>query len=261
MDSPFGALRLPQDREHPPQWERRAGLEWRYAYARAAETQALGEVGQDVIVLDGSDHALNFCLADGVSQSFFGDLAASALGDSLVRWVARLESNSDARQIGLELSELLEKLRMQVTEEVNIFPLPKSLPPMLIEVLDQKRNNGSESMFVCGFVRPREDRLLLCWLGDMRCRVWRNGHEEKLAGHFRTEDRWSSRRGPVAGPAQIVLTNLSGVSRVMVYSDGLASLDDLPEAPSDPALQAAIEAAGRSPTSDDISFLDIVVLR
>ena len=44
----------------------------------------------------------------------------------------------------------------------------------------------------------------------------------------------------------------------MIYSDGLASLDALPDPPTDEALQAAIDAAGRSPTSDDISFLDIV---
>lgn len=259
MDSPFGALRLPQDREHPPQWVRKARLHWRYAYARAAETQAQKEVGQDVIVLDGDDERLNFCLADGVSQSFFGDLAASALGDGLVRWVGRLGENTSAEMVATGLSQLLEELRLQVTEEVQIFPLPTNLPPMLVDVLNQKRAHGSESMFVCGFVWPAQNKLLLCWLGDMRCRLWRQGSEEKLPGLFRTEDRWSSRRGPVAGPPQIHLCSLHGLSRLMIYSDGLAALDSLSEAPSDEGLQQAIDAAGRSPTSDDISFLDIVL--
>jgi len=258
MDSPFGALRLAQDREHSPQWVRHPRMQWRYAYARAAETRAQGEVGQDVIVLDGRPERLNFALADGVSQSFYGDLAASALGDGLVGWLGQLAPGQTSEQVSLGLAGLLEKLRVEVTEDVDVFPLPKDLPPMLLEVLNQKRQLGSESMFVCGSIWLDPGKLLLCWLGDIRCRLWRDGREEKLEGLFRTQDRWSSRRGPVAGPPQLHFAPLQGLSRLMIYSDGLASLDALPDPPTDEALQAAIDAAGRSPTSDDISFLDIV---
>jgi len=260
VDNPFGLVRLAQDREYPPRWETRAGLRWRYAYARAAETRAQGEVGQDVLAFECKGQRLNFCLADGVSQSFFGDLAASALGDSLVRWLGALPSDLGCEEVRQQLDQRLSDLRQAVTEEVEIFPLPRHLPPMLLQVLEQKRQHGSESMFVCGFLEAHPvGRIMLAWLGDMRCRVWTGQQERPLGpGRFRTEDRWSSRRGPVAGPPQLWWGNLAEVDRLMVYSDGLAVLDDWERSPNDDELSGLIEAAGRSPTSDDISFLEVV---
>lgn len=261
MDSPYQSFRVPQDRESPTPatWEHRERFSWRYAYARAAETQSMGEVGQDCIVMDPGTTKLVFALADGVSQSFFGDLAATALGDGLVKWLNKLPSGLDRAGVQSSLESYLERLRQEVTEEVEIFPLPKSMPAMLAEVLEQKRQLGSESMFVAGKADLGEGRLLLTWLGDMRCRIWNGEQELAVGGLFRTEDRWSSRRGPVAGPPQIFLAELGDLSRVVVYSDGLAALDSLPQPPSDDELHKAIEDSRKSPTSDDISFLDVIL--
>jgi hypothetical protein len=265
MQSPFGALCVPQDRETPPRWQQGAGFRWRYAYARAAETQAMNEVGQDCIVVEPRQDGLIFALTDGVSQSFYGDLAAAALSRALVKWLATTSLPLDPPSVSASLAGLLQRLRADVSEEVQNFPLPKELPAMLQEVLEKKRSMGSESMYVCGRLwcpsaQHPQGHLLLSWLGDMRCRLWRGAFEEPVPGEFRTEHRWSSVRGVVSAVPQFVSSDLRDrVTRVMVYSDGLASLDPLAEPPDDQALLSAIEEAGRSPTSDDISFLDVVL--
>ena len=259
MNSPFAIRRLPQDREQPPLWSQGEGIRWRVAYARAAESQKHNEVGQDVVALGPAPRRLSFALADGVSQSFFGDLAATALGERLARWCLKRKPAEAIDDLHLQLELELENLRSEVAEDVRLFPLPSGLPPMLREVLEQKRLLGSESMFVAGsFWAPGQElpegRLLLCWLGDMRCRWWSSGGEQPVPGRFHTADRWSSQRGCLGVP-QLYLG--PAPRTLLVYSDGLACLDALAQPPESDQLEGAMASSLSSPTSDDISYLEI----
>lgn len=264
-DRPFRAVRVPQDRETPPRVAGSGRLRWTWAYARAAETQQADEVGQDCLVFEDLDGGLTFALCDGVSQSFFGDLAATALAEALVEWIGRAVSpGADREELAASLDVMLRKLCGPVTEEVAGFPMPGGLAPLVADVLEEKRRLGSESTFVCGRVRlPGPDlpqgQLFLAWLGDCRCRLWRGGRELPPLGPFLTEQRWSSVRGAVGSPPHLHLGPLD-VERVTVYSDGLASLDRHASPPGPEGLQRVIEEAGRQPASDDISYLDVAIL-
>lgn len=264
MDSPFRARRLPQDRESGPHWEESEGLRWRVAFARAAETKANGEVGQDCVVIAPAAEGFSFCVTDGVSQSFFGDLAAAALADGLVQWLSDLEPGAGESSLRASLESRLRQLCAEVSEEVRAQPLPAELPEMLRQVLEQKRAIGSESMYACGRIwRPcfdyPEGALVLSWLGDVRCRTWWGGHEWKLEG-FRTEDRWSSGRGILGSPG-LLLSNLNSpqgrLSRLAVYSDGLEILDGLSQLPDNQSLSQAIADLARNPKSDDVSLVEV----
>lgn len=264
MDSPFSARRLPQDRESAPAWEQAEGLRWRCAFARAAETRASGDVGQDCVVVAPAAQGFSFCVTDGVSQSFFGDIAAAALADGLVHWLNTLEPGVSLESVRASLETCLRELCLEVSEDVRNQPLPAELPEMLRQVLEQKRSIGSESMYACGRIwRPNTSHphghMVLSWLGDVRCRTWWTGQECKLEG-FRTEDRWSSGRGILGSPGLFV-SSLSGprgrLDRVAVYSDGLEILDNLCQLPDNEALSRAIADLARNPKSDDVSLVEV----
>ncbi|MFN8611520.1 MAG: protein phosphatase 2C domain-containing protein [Vulcanimicrobiota bacterium] len=262
MDSPFSAFRLPQDRETSPTWVQSQGLRWRYAFARAAETRAANDVGQDCVVLSKGQDGLSFCVTDGVSQSFFGDLAAAALADDLVDWLAGLNPEGAPQDLHQSLTERLNKLCLEVTQEVQAQPLPAELPGMLRQVLEQKRSLGSESMYACGRIwlpqrQLPEGYLIMSWLGDVRCRIWRGGQEVSLEG-FRTENRWSSARGILGSPG-VFLSPLTGIQRLAVYSDGLEVLDGSQCFPDNENLARTIAELSRNPKSDDVSLVEVLV--
>jgi hypothetical protein len=267
MNESDGVIRLSQAEEYAPQVVMGEGFSYRLAYARAAETQTADNVGQDYLVVYEDESVFVFVLCDGVSQSFYGDLAARYLGDELLTWLReqpKQEMSSESFQTALE-GYLLE-LTAIGTERVQRETLPTDIPKMLREVLEEKRALGSETMFVCGrldtpdTVFP-EGRLILAWMGDSRARVWREEKEINLPGSFRTEQRWSTRRGPVAGHPHVYITSLQQkgerITRVVVYSDGLTALDTWSPPPANSLMEEMITEAERSANSDDISFLEI----
>jgi serine/threonine protein phosphatase PrpC len=118
----------PQESDTPTRSIRTGTLVWRYAYARSEECRAAGEPGQDYLSLKVAPPTFVFALCDGVSQSFFGDLAARLLGDSLVDWLWQsLSEDVDAPRFARELAEHLSTLVHAATEQVQAFRLPLRL--------------------------------------------------------------------------------------------------------------------------------------
>lgn len=241
----------------------------RYAYARSFDTRAADDPGQDYLTFRYNDQAVLFALCDGVSQSFYGDLAALYLGDALLNWLGNsLGLTLDAPTLASSLTSLLHDLTGPATEVVERHSLPESIPAMLRDVLEEKRALGSESTFICGRIdlpgtEIPQGRVVLAWMGDSRLRLWRPDGEltKELGNTFKTEQRWSSRRGPVGGDPHFFVGPLTQeghrIDRLVAYSDGLSSLDR--HGPSLPnlALQDLIDQSGQAATSDDISFLEV----
>src|SRR5436305_1150770 len=119
------ALQVAQDRETPVRVERYAAFSWRYAYARAAETRKFGALGEDYLTFRYADSVFVFALCDGVSQSFFGGLAARFLGDGLVNWLWQDQSTGTSEQsIRTAFTENLNTLAAQSRSMVMGHPLP-----------------------------------------------------------------------------------------------------------------------------------------
>lgn len=264
-------LRVSQDRELPVQVVRGQVLAYRFAYARSADSRAAGDVGQDYLAARERERTFAFALCDGVSQSFYGDLAARYLGDALVDWLLeRLPPAGDPGTIRTALTAHLRDLTGRATELVQRQSLPPDVSPMLRDVLNEKRTLGSESTFVCGRIDlPDHDspsgRIVLAWMGDSRLRLWRGDSSLPVAlgGVFETAQRWSSRRGLVGGTLNVYVAPLQQagqpVTRLMTYSDGLSALDGRGQDLADQAIQALIARAGEAATSDDIAFLEVWV--
>ena len=253
-------------REHSPQTIRQPNFACRYAYMRSADSIATDELGQDYFALNSDQNVVAFALCDGVGQSFFGELAAKFLAEASVTWLQ--ETTVQADEFADQFTTFLTNLVPAASEQVDNHPLPADIPPMLATVLEQKRQEGSQAIFVCGRLDFActdypDGRLFLAWMGDARLRFW-HGSEERtalLGDRFRTAQRWSSRQGLVNGPLQTMVTSLAGVTRILAYSDGLPALDEEPTAPDDERLAQLIAAAMESPTSDDISLVDLLLDR
>jgi hypothetical protein len=252
------SLTLPQARETRARTRRAGPFRCRYAYARSADARAAGDTGQDFLAFRWSGRSLAFALCDGVSQSFYGDLAARFLGKALLAWLRRLPRTIEPDPIAESLSSCLQTLAGPATRAVLSHLLPAGASPLLRSVLEEKRANGSESTFACGRIdlpAPGlpDGRLVLAWMGDTRIRLW--GPRGEVAGPdgpFAQERRWSSRRGPVGGAPSILAGPVRGrLARLAAWTDGFPGEW---ERLTNDGLRRLI-AAG--PLHDDLALLEI----
>lgn len=239
-------------------------LSYRYAFDRSADSIQSNALGQDYLTICSEGERLAFVLCDGVSQSFFGDLAARILGEALVEWLWYqasdfLTNESDFADImGYLLDQISETARIQVAN----YTLPEGLAPMLQAVLENKRGLGSESMFSAGYLDLSARMVHLAWMGDTRLRIW-GRHTERTADllgkdNFQTRERWSTHRSRI-GTLHTARISTQKIFRLVAYSDGMAKLDRRigQGSPSNTTLERLIEESKLLPTSDDISLLEV----
>lgn len=260
-------VRLEQRSEGPLHVNRGRVFSYRYAYARSADSQRDDEPGQDYLVFRELDDHFVFAACDGVSQSFFGDLAARFLGDALTNWLTQeIPPAMDGPAVQNAIHTFLSDLTRNATQRIENHPVPAE-PALLYEVLLDKKARGSEAMFACGRIDAPSPqflagRVVLAWMGDMRLYLWRTNGRVNLGGSHETDHRWSTKRGPVGGQVNVYVAPLAPVgnpvTRLVVYSDGLSQLDSqLDNSLSNQALQQIIWDTKSRPDSDDITYFEL----
>jgi len=260
--------RLPQERETEPRSLIFGRFRVRFAYGRSQDSRAAKARGQDYLALRLNRERLAFVLCDGVSQSFFGDLAAGILGDLLLDWMwDRPITKKTLRSFEQDLTGKLTTWMEQAKLAVEHYRLPPHMPAMVQEVLERKRGLGSETMFACGLVQlpdraHPEGILQLAWLGDTRLQLWHGAREgtARLNANWDERGRWSTHEGPKGGPLGAYLDTLEGVDRLIAYSDGFLPVADRLALADETALAKFVQDLLESPTSDDVSLLDIAIL-
>lgn len=240
---------------------------YRYAFAPSADSQKEAEPSQDYLTFVEFRNGVVFAACDGVSQSFFGDLAAQFLGDSLTTWLIETAPPTiDSEILTVSLQTALQDLTTAGTNLVAARPIPNE-PLLLREVLLEKQVRGSETMFACGRLdwpgsEFPEGRILLAWMGDMRLHLWRANGLVELGGVHETNQRWSTAKGPVGGSVNLYCRPLelrgNAVTRLIVYSDGLSILDEtVDQERLDRSLQRMIDQTGMAPDSDDVTYFEL----
>ncbi|MBM7643960.1 hypothetical protein JOD45_000151 [Scopulibacillus daqui] len=240
-----------------------------YGYARSNETQQHNDVGQDYLIFKIDDRSCAFVLCDGVSLSFCGDIAARFLSHKLMDWlkVFHLKDLQDKDVMKERLEAYLHDIVDEATELVDKKTLPPSMPVLLKDVLEEKRKQGSEAMFVCGRVDmlspvANEANVFLAWAGDSRIRLWDQEEEiTNLLGHdLNSNQRWSTKRGLVNGGLQTFVSSDvdNCIDHLAVYSDGFQVIDQFKTIPSAEFLPYYMSKSLDSPASDDISFLELL---
>ena len=228
-----------QNRDTPVLFREFRNVYLRHIYARAYDTRIGGDKGQDYLYWRYTEDALLFAICDGVSGSFYGNIAAERLATYLVdelllaTGVALAEEPQGGAREDI-LKTHLNAFSCRASHQVDEAELPAHCPALQREALLQLRNEyGSETVFVCGRLafgdeaRAQLASLLLIWMGDAEAQVYDDhGHQLELGGEWRSVDRWSTKLG-VRGKVYSWVSPADGpVSRVMAFSDGLADVAD-----------------------------------
>ena len=257
-------IRLSQDRETAPRTFRVGPAHLTFASHRSREAVEEECCGQDYVAISLDGACCTFVVCDGVSQSFFGDLAARLVGDHLANW---LRNEAFPRLTADALREsLLAHFQIAATRHnqvVQEFVIPDTVSEIHQNVLESQRRSGSQSMFLGGRIdlpsrqRPK-GRALLVWLGDVRLRAWALREEWPiLESRFQTRYRWSTKDGFLGAPPFILDLPVDrhgfGVTELFAYTDGLTQRPDRPLAAGD--FRRLWRSGYACPHSDDLSFV------
>lgn len=215
-------------------------------YRRYLDCDRTDTPGQDYAVARGDREYLVGVLADGVGQSFFGNLAAERVSTWLLEclWTRRA---SPPQEADLELG--LKQAERNFSEVIAGLSLDH-LPDWHRAALERSRLAGSQSVFAAFIWDFERQSGSLYQVGDVTALVLRDGRLESILAEAR--GRWSS-----AGKSQLHLlaTPLASTSGILLKTDG-----------ADPAWGLAIEAetansqefarmALSRAANDDVSFV------
>ncbi len=215
-------------------------------YRRYIDCDQKDAPGQDYAVIRGDRQHLIGVIADGVGQSFYGNLAAEKVGTWLLEYLWKERTNlpdSDA----LEL-ELKEAERAFSSEIANVSLA--HLPAWHQTALERTRQAGSQSVLAAFVWRMALQRARVYVVGDINVLALRQGRAEKIQAD--PKGRWSS-----AGKSNLHLltTDLDCVSAILLKTDGAD-----PEWGLDIALETAdadefARMASARANNDDVSFV------
>lgn len=240
----------------------------RCTYARSRESRQGDDMGQDYITYRVTDDSILFCVCDGVSQSFYGNLAAKYLGDSLLQFMSESDcfNSADSEVVKYKLSSGLQQMTAPATNMINHYELPSHIGGLFREVLEEKRLKGSETTFVCGKISYTADsnkgQITVAWLGDTAIRLFDHGTEiPGLVSGFSQWNRWSTCHGVMGeGPSILSMDLAKGSGRpncIQVFTDGLMGYRNWKRYPENAELRQMIETSYNHVASDDVSFLEI----
>lgn len=205
--------------------------------------------GQDFAAVRGGDGGYVVgVVADGVSRSFYGNIAAYHVGKWLVNTLWQERESLPSRD---RLEEKLKELEKELAPEVESYSIPQDIAPTLMKVLENRRPKGSQAVFAAFVWNAQENNLCLYQVGDIDALVHYPDKSPELVQAAPT-GRWSS-----AGKSEMRLEEGSyeGISGIVIKSDGASK--DWGESLEDNALdQSAFERLARERAGyDDISFV------
>lgn len=245
----------------------------RLLYARSREAHARSLPGQDYALVSGraDGSSVTFCVADGVGSSYYGGFAASYLSRRLVPWLQALA------HIPPECADICSMLTAELDEwaaagQRDLPPVPETVEggALVREVLEGLRDEyGSETVFLAGRldlgdnatdgagVAP-EVTLLLCWMGNVTATLYhRATARSQVVAADGDDARWSTGRH-LRGALRMVTYQVDAFDRLIVHTDGAASLSSHIDTLPDDALQRRAAGLRGLPASDDLTILDLV---
>ena len=250
----------------------------RFLSYRKSEDAALNLRSEDYIVSKLTPDKAIFALCDGVGSSFYGNLGSQILGEILLSWLGKLPLPNN---LSLEKPQVanswLNTLTTELTSELNnkvvfatsvIQKKEISSPDELVRLAEitQRDDFGTQSNFACGVVWPKSVSLpkglvLLFWLGNARIRLFNQNRDlTSMLGWGKNPDQlnevWSSKDG-VVGKVYSYITDLSTVTHLIAYSDGLENAEGHIRPSLDGAQLETLVQQSQSIKDDDATFLEL----
>lgn len=245
----------------------RNGIHIRYTCQRKRESVQNSRRSEDYLAFDAEPSHVSFALCDGVSSSFFGNLASQILAEYLVTWLSsEVKPDKTVDVLVQQLNTDLNNNTNFAQSLVEAKKTPWDDHDIYRKAIQEKRKRGTESNFVCGYMQSAspsypKGRVLLFWLGDAKLRVYQD--YRNVSNDFQIKsgvdgEYWSSARG-VLGPIYHCEADLNQIDTVIAHSDGLdPNAVRLRPQISDAQLQQYIESA-QDYKDDDVSYIEITV--
>ncbi len=267
IDSAFEEVFVDPRRETPMATVNLDHYSLKYLYSRSSESQRINSTGQDALGIRFNEERIVFAICDGVGQSYNGQIAAQIVCKHLVQWLWEqpAERVLDKRGLAYNAGNFLEDLTLDAKEIVKKYPIPSNSAPIVKKVLEEMKATGSETTFVCGCIfMPTCNHIYggasVLWLGDTLCKITdKNGKSIDLGSAFMSGQHWSTEKG-LSGIKPNVWTQrgLSGIDRLIVYSDGLIPISDIIEQDLDGELiSGSATYISNGGTGDDLSFIEV----
>ena len=218
---------LPQDEDTPVKYVENGHFFYRYAYLRSFEARASGKKGQDFLAIKEDGQKFVFGICDGISASFFGEVAAKFLGEKLMDYLWGFELTEYNDQFRAEFNEKLREWAVEATELLEKVELPDS-PPMLRDVLKQQQQDyGSQTTFSAGVIDIAKKRMIFIQLGNNH-----SGFQQDSQWHVETTPRtknncWSSKAGTLESSDVVEVYFREPPSAMFVTTDGLADFGNI----------------------------------
>lgn len=206
------AARAVESIEHHLQSAPKATI--RAGYRRCVEYDAVDGTGQDDAALRCDREYVVGVVADGVSQSFRGDLAARWVTSWLLEqlWRQREEPPEQGR-----LAAALEQHARDLEDKLADVEINRSLDAYMQRALDLNRRKGSQAVLGAFVLRISDGRLDVFLLGDIRGMVLSDGGVQRVAAAD-PKGRWAV---PSRGALTLTHYRLEGVRTVWLASDGV----------------------------------------
>jgi len=224
----------------------------RLGYRRSLDFDSRDCPGQDSAAVRGDTHSIVAVVADGVGQSFFGNLAA----EHLCGWLLQTlwESRSDPPK-ATALEQALHEQERALAAVIEAKSV-SHLPDLLRRALEQTRKQGSQSVFTGLVWNLREGRGDLYQVGDVIALVHRRtGEPQKMIAP--AGGRWST-----AGRSQLSLcrSTVDEIEGFVIKTDGASAdwgLTRDPAAVDEPHFAAM---ASERAAIDDVSAVAMFVV-
>jgi hypothetical protein len=254
----------------------------RFLSYRKSEDAALNLRSEDYIVSEIAAEKAIFGLCDGVGSSFYGNIGSQILGEILLSWLERvpLPNNFSLEKpqvvqswLGTLTSELTSELNNKVAFATSIIQKKEiTSQDELVRIAEttQRDDFGTQSNFACGIVWARSRALpkglvLLFWLGNARIRLFNQSRDlTSVLGWGKDPNQltevWSSKDG-VIGKVYSHVTDLTTVTHIIAYSDGLENAERSIRPDLDGAQLEALVQESQSIKDDDATFLELSTRR
>jgi hypothetical protein len=250
----------------------------RFISYRKSEDAKLNLRSEDYIVSELNPDKAVFALCDGVGSSFYGDIGSQILGETLLDWLSRVsppnnfmlgKSESANQWIG-SLSKNLHAELKHKTELATTIIQKKEINSQdeLTKLAEETQRDdfGTQSNFASGILWPKSPSrpnglILLFWLGNARLRIYnKNTDLTHLLGWGNDPDQlrevWSSKDG-VVGRIYSYITDLSKITTVIAYSDGLENAEDRIRPNLNGVQLEALVNQAQSIKDDDVTYLEL----
>ncbi len=225
-------------------------------YRRFKDFDSSNANGQDFALIGHNKIFAIGVIADGVSQSFFGDIAAKEVCENLYEY---LWENRDEFPEKQQVEEFLYSICSKVDNEISAINLNK-YDSILQKALSETKRKGSQTVFSAFIINLITKQSIFYTVGDIEVVVYQKVNTKlipKKVSAANANGRWSS-----AGKSELLLDveKLENVVGIVAYSDGLVSknLSDWGENFNYAKLFEFCDLAEEESGRDDVSFISVL---